>query len=75
MWSRPSQGLSLLNIIILAVRQTIYIQQKKPQRKEEARLHTNVHAHTNTHAHNSLGNKGEENKDSVGHRVYRAWGL
>lgn len=34
MWSRPSQGLSVLNIIIHVVRQAIHIHPEKPQRKK-----------------------------------------
>ena len=67
MWSSPGQGLSLLNIIILAA---IYIHQKKPQRKEKARWYTHTHARTHFGEY-----KGKEIKTVLGHRVCRARGL
>lgn len=60
MWSSPSQGLSLLNIIILAVRQAIYIQCHETTKRHR----DNTHRHTHTERDTI-----KENRDIVGQRV------
>lgn len=68
MGSSPSQCLSLLNVIILAVRQAIYIQRTGATKKRQSRKCSQARAHFEKI-------KGNGNKDGVSRGAHRSHSL